>query len=54
MAQPKKQEKDRPEHPHKGDCHTESEGDGLLSDISSPVAKKTLEQMTAFINKHLG
>jgi len=32
----------------------EGEGEGLLSDLSSPVAEQTLEEMGKFINKHLG
>ncbi len=32
----------------------EGEGEGLLHDLSSPVAKQTLEQMSAFINQHIG
>ena len=32
----------------------EGEGPGLLSDLSSPVAKQTLEQMSAFIHQHIG
>jgi len=32
----------------------DEEGEGLLRDLSSEVAKQTLEQMTAFINQHIG
>ena len=32
----------------------EGEGEGLLSDLSSPVAEQTLEEMGKFITKHLG
>ena len=32
----------------------EEEGEGLLSDLSSDVAKQTLEQMGAFIHQHVG
>jgi acetyl esterase/lipase len=32
----------------------DGEGEGLLKDLSSDVAKQTLEQMTAFINQHIG
>ncbi len=32
----------------------EEEGEGLLSDLSSDIAKQTLEQMGAFIHKHVG
>ncbi|PKB81105.1 MAG: hypothetical protein BZY84_07580 [SAR202 cluster bacterium MP-SInd-SRR3963457-G1] len=32
----------------------DGEGEGLLRDLSSEVAKQTLEQMTAFINQHIG
>jgi acetyl esterase len=32
----------------------EGEGEGLLSDLSSDVGKQTLEQMGAFIHKHIG
>ena len=32
---------------------TEGEGPGLLSDLSSPVAKETLEIMSAFIHQHI-
>ncbi len=32
----------------------EEEGEGLLSDLSSDVAKQTLEQMGAFIHQHIG
>jgi acetyl esterase/lipase len=32
----------------------EGEGGGLLSDLSSQVAEQTLEEMSKFINKHLG
>ncbi|MFQ6027880.1 MAG: alpha/beta hydrolase [Dehalococcoidia bacterium] len=32
----------------------EGEGEGLLRDLSSDVAKQSLEQMTAFIHQHLG
>ncbi|MCH8062352.1 MAG: hypothetical protein IH861_07610, partial [Chloroflexi bacterium] len=32
----------------------EEDGAGLLSDLSLPVAKQTLEQMTAFIHRHIG
>ncbi|MCI0829840.1 MAG: alpha/beta hydrolase [Chloroflexi bacterium] len=32
----------------------EGEGEGLLRDLSSDVAKQTLEQMTAFIDQHIG
>ncbi len=32
----------------------EDEGPGLLSDLSLPVAKQTLEQMAAFIHQHIG
>ena len=32
----------------------EGEGSGLLSDLSSPVAKQSLELMSAFIHRHLG
>ena len=32
----------------------EGEGPGLLSDLSSPVAKQTLELMSAFVHKHIG
>ena len=32
----------------------DGEGEGLLRDLSSDVAKQTLEQMTDFINRHIG
>ena len=32
----------------------DGEGEGLLRDLSSDVAKQTLEQMTDFINQHIG
>ena len=32
----------------------DGEGEGLLRDLSSDVAKQTLEEMTAFINQHIG
>jgi len=32
----------------------DGEGEGLLRDFSSDVAKQTLEQMTDFINQHIG
>jgi acetyl esterase/lipase len=32
----------------------DGEGEGLLKDLSSDIAKQTLEQMTAFINQHIG
>ncbi len=32
----------------------EGEGEGVLRDLSSDVAQQALEQMTAFINQHLG
>jgi hypothetical protein len=32
----------------------EGEGEGLLKDLSSSVAQRALEQMTAFIHQHLG
>ena len=32
----------------------EGEGEGLLRDLSSPVAKQALEQMSAFVHKHIG
>ncbi len=32
----------------------EGEGEGLLRDLSSPVAKQALEQMTAFVHQHIG
>mgnify|MGYP003312504128 CR=1 FL=1 len=32
----------------------EGEGEGLLSNLSSDVAKQTLEEMTEFVYKHLG
>jgi len=32
----------------------EEEGEGLLSDLSSEVGKQTLEQMGAFIHRHVG
>jgi acetyl esterase/lipase len=32
----------------------EGEGEGLLSDLSSPTAQQTLEHMVTFINQHLG
>ncbi len=32
----------------------DGEGEGLLSDLSSDVGKQTLEQMGAFIHKHIG
>ena len=32
----------------------DGEGLGLLSDLSSSVGKQTLEQMSAFINQHIG
>ena len=32
----------------------EGEGEGLLRDLSSSVAKQALEQMTSFIHQHLG
>ena len=32
----------------------EGEGEGLLSDLSSPVGKQTLEQMNAFIQQQIG
>ena len=30
------------------------EGEGLLRDISTPVAKQALEQMSAFVHQHIG
>ena len=33
---------------------TEGEGAGLLSDLSSPVGKQTLKEMSAFIHQHIG
>ena len=32
----------------------EGEGEGLLSNLSSQVAKQTLEKMTAFVHQHIG
>ena len=32
----------------------EGEGEGLLSDLSSPVGMQTLEQMTEFVHRHIG
>ena len=32
----------------------EGEGEGLLSDLSSPVGLQTLEQMTEFVYRHIG
>jgi len=32
----------------------EGEGERLLSDLSSPVAKQTLEQIRAFVHQHIG
>ena len=32
----------------------EGEGEGLLSNLSSPVGKQALEQMSTFIHQHLG
>ena len=32
----------------------EEEGEGLLGDLSSSVAKQTLEEMSAFIHQHIG
>ena len=32
----------------------EGKGEGLLRDLSSPVAKQTLEQMSAFVHQHIG
>jgi hypothetical protein len=32
----------------------EGAGERLLSDLSSPVAKQTLEQMSAFVHQHIG
>ena len=32
----------------------EGEGEGLLRDLSSPVAKQALEQMSAFVHRHIG
>ncbi len=32
----------------------DGEGGGLLSDLSSPVGKQALEEMSAFIHKHIG
>ena len=32
----------------------EGEGEGLLRDLSAPVAQQALEQMSAFIHQHLG
>jgi hypothetical protein len=32
----------------------EGEGEGLLRNLSTPVAHQALEQMTAFIHQHLG
>ena len=32
----------------------EGEGQGLLRDLSSPVAKHALEQMSAFVYQHIG
>ena len=32
----------------------EGEGEDLLSDLSSQIAKQTLEQMSAFIHQHIG
>ena len=33
---------------------TEGEGAGLLSDISSPVARQTLGLMSTFVHQHIG
>jgi acetyl esterase len=32
----------------------EGEGEGLLRNLSSPVAKQALEQMSAFVHQHIG
>ena len=32
----------------------DGEGEGLLRDLSSDVAKQTLEEMIDFINQHIG
>jgi acetyl esterase/lipase len=32
----------------------EDEGEGLLRDLSSPVAQQTLEQISAFVHQHIG
>ncbi len=32
----------------------EGEGEGLLRDLSSQVAKQALEQMSAFVHQHIG
>ena len=32
----------------------EGEGEGLLSNLSSPVAKQVLEEMSAFVHQHIG
>ncbi len=32
----------------------EGEGEGLLRDLSSPVAKQALEEMSAFVHRHIG
>ncbi len=32
----------------------EGEGEGLLRDLSSPVANQALEQMSAFVHQHIG
>ena len=32
----------------------EGEGEGLLRDLSSPVAKQALEEMSAFVHQHIG
>ena len=32
----------------------EEEGEGLLRDLSSPVAKQALEEMSAFVHQHIG
>ena len=32
----------------------EGEGERLLSDLSSPVAKQSLEEMSAFVHQHIG
>jgi acetyl esterase/lipase len=32
----------------------EGEGEGLLSDLNSPVAKQAIETMSAFVHQHLG
>ena len=32
----------------------EGEGEGLLRDLSSDIAKQTIEQMTTSINQHIG